>query len=37
SLSTQTVSTYKNRILSKMKMGSLADIVKYAIQHGLID
>ena len=34
-LSIKTVSTYKGRILEKLKLSSLADIVKYALAHNL--
>ncbi|MDQ7786411.1 MAG: response regulator transcription factor [Thermodesulfovibrionales bacterium] len=37
SLSIQTVSTYKNRILVKLKMGSLAEMVRYALTEGLVE
>jgi two-component system, NarL family, invasion response regulator UvrY len=36
SLSTQTVSTYKARILEKMKMPSIAHVIRYAIENGLV-
>ena len=36
-LSVKTVSTYRSRILEKMAMGSNADIIKYAVHHGLVD
>jgi DNA-binding NarL/FixJ family response regulator len=36
SLSTQTVSTYKARILLKMKMPSIAHVIRYAIENGLV-
>lgn len=35
-LSVKTVSTHKSRILHKMGMHSLAEIVQYAIAHGLL-
>jgi two-component system, NarL family, invasion response regulator UvrY len=35
-LSPKTVSTYRARILEKMKLVSNADLVRYAAQHGLI-
>lgn len=34
-LSVQTVSTYRSRVLKKMHMKSNADLVRYAINHGL--
>jgi len=36
-LSVNTISTYRLRMLEKMKMLSNADLVQYSIQHGLID
>jgi two-component system, NarL family, invasion response regulator UvrY len=36
SLSSQTVSTYKARILEKMKMPSIAHVIRYAIENGLV-
>ncbi len=35
-LSPKTVSTYRTRLLEKMKVSSNADLVRYAAQHGLI-
>ncbi|MBV8634215.1 MAG: response regulator transcription factor [Burkholderiaceae bacterium] len=37
SLSVKTVSTYRNRVLEKMKLTSNADLVYYAIKQSLID
>ena len=37
SLSVKTVSTHKSHILSKMNMSTKVDMVRYAIEHGLID
>jgi len=37
SLSARTVSTYRSRILDKMKMKSNAEITHYAIKQGLVD
>ncbi len=37
SLSVKTVSTYRSRILEKMRMKSNAQLVRYAIQHRLIE
>ena len=36
SLSVKTVSTYRSRILEKMKMKSNAELIRYAITHGLV-
>ena len=36
-LSVKTVSTHKTRILEKMGLGSLAELVRYAIAHKLLD
>ena len=35
-LSVKTVSTYRSRVLEKMKMASNADLTRYALQNGLI-
>jgi len=35
-LSVKTVSTYRTRILEKMGMSSNAQIMRYALQHGLV-
>jgi two-component system invasion response regulator UvrY len=37
SLSPRTISTYRIRILEKMRMKTSAQLVRYAIQHGLAD
>jgi len=37
SLSIRTVNTYRARILEKMQMKSNAELIHYAIQHGLVD
>ncbi|UCG11192.1 MAG: response regulator transcription factor [Deltaproteobacteria bacterium] len=37
SLSVKTVSTYRSRILDKMRMNSNAEITHYAIKHRLVD
>jgi DNA-binding NarL/FixJ family response regulator len=37
SLSVQTVSTYKKRILEKMQMNSFAEVIRYAVQYRLIE
>ena len=36
-LSVKTVSTYRARILEKMKMKSNAELMRYAIKHGLVE
>jgi DNA-binding NarL/FixJ family response regulator len=36
-VSVKTVSTYRSRILEKMRMASNAEMTRYAITHGLID
>jgi two-component system, NarL family, invasion response regulator UvrY len=37
SLSVKTISTYRARVLDKMKMNTTAELMHYAIQHGLVD
>lgn len=37
SLSVKTVSTHKSHILAKMQMATQVDLIRYAIDHGLID
>jgi len=37
SLSVKTVSTHKTRIMQKMGMQSAADLIRYALEHGLIE
>jgi two-component system invasion response regulator UvrY len=37
SLSVKTVSTYRARLLDKLQLKSAADLVRYAIEHGLRD
>jgi len=37
SLSVKTVSTHKSNILGKMTLGGQADLVRYAIEHNLVD
>lgn len=37
SLSVQTISTYRTRILEKMKMKNNAEIIHYAVKQGLVD
>ncbi len=36
-ISVKTVSTYRTRVLEKMNMGNNAELIHYAIQHGLSD
>jgi DNA-binding NarL/FixJ family response regulator len=36
-LSAKTVSTYKARVLQKMQMSSVADLVRYGLKHNLLD
>jgi DNA-binding NarL/FixJ family response regulator len=36
-LSNKTVSTYKTRIMEKMNLGSMADLVRYAVQHNIAE
>lgn len=36
SLSVKTVSTYRSRILTKMKMRTTPELIRYAIKHGLV-
>jgi DNA-binding CsgD family transcriptional regulator len=33
----KTVSTHKTHILDKMRMGSVAELVRYAVAHRLLD
>ena len=35
-LSVKTVSTYRTRLLDKMRMTSNAELTRYAIEHGLV-
>ncbi len=37
SLSPKTVSTYRTRILQKLGLATTAELVRYAVEHGLID
>jgi len=37
SLSVKTVSTYRTRILEKMRMANNAELIRYAIKHGLVN
>ena len=36
-LSAKTVSSYKTRLLQKMQMTSVAELVRYGLKHGLLD
>jgi two-component system invasion response regulator UvrY len=36
-LSEKTVSTYRARLLGKLQMRTTADLIRYAIQNGLVD
>jgi DNA-binding NarL/FixJ family response regulator len=36
-LSAKTVSTYKTRILQKLKMSRLSDLIRYGLEHDLLD
>ena len=36
-VSPKTVTTYRTRILEKLGLGSNADLVRYALEHGLLD
>ena len=36
-LSAKTVSTYKTRVLQKMHMASVAELIRYALKHSLLD
>lgn len=36
-LSAKTVSTYKARVLQKMQMSSVADLIRYGLKHHLLD
>ena len=36
-LSAKTVSTYKTRLLQKMRMSSVADLIRYGLEHNLLD
>jgi DNA-binding NarL/FixJ family response regulator len=37
SLSVKTVSTYRSRLLTKMNMSTNADLMRYALDHGLVE
>ncbi len=36
-ISNKTVSTHKTRLLEKLNLGGTAELVRYALQHGLLD
>jgi DNA-binding NarL/FixJ family response regulator len=36
-LSAKTVSTYKTRVLQKMQMTSVTELIRYGLKHGLLD
>jgi two-component system invasion response regulator UvrY len=36
-LSVKTVSTYKTRVLQKMQMSGIADLIRYGLKHDLLD
>ncbi|MGQ0600357.1 MAG: response regulator transcription factor, partial [Anaerolineales bacterium] len=36
-LSVKTISTYRARVLEKLKLRTNADLIHYAIQNGLVD
>ena len=36
-LSPKTVSTYRTRVLAKMKLKTNAELIRYALRHGLVD
>jgi DNA-binding NarL/FixJ family response regulator len=36
-ISNKTVSTHKTRMMEKLKLGSTAELMRYAMQHGLVD
>ena len=37
SLSPKTISTYRTRILEKMRLSSTAELIRYAVEHQLVD
>ena len=37
SLSIKTISTYRSRIMQKMRMATNADLTRYALKHGLVE
>jgi DNA-binding NarL/FixJ family response regulator len=36
-ISNKTVSTHKTRLMEKLQLGSTAELMRYAMQHGLVD
>jgi two-component system invasion response regulator UvrY len=36
-LSPKTVSTYRTRVLAKMKLKTNAELIRYVLEHGLVD
>jgi two-component system invasion response regulator UvrY len=36
-ISPATVGTYRSRLLAKLRLGSTAELVRYALEHGLLD
>lgn len=36
-ISNKAVSTHKTRLLEKLNLGGTAELVRYALQHGLLD
>ena len=36
-LSPKTISTYRARILEKLDMNTTADLIRYAVENGLVD
>lgn len=36
-ISDKTVSTYKTRIMEKMKLSNMADLIRYAVEHNIIE
>jgi DNA-binding NarL/FixJ family response regulator len=37
SLSVKTISTYRSRVLRKLRLETTTDVVRYALEHGLIE
>jgi DNA-binding NarL/FixJ family response regulator len=37
SISNKTVSTYKIRLMEKLNLSNMADLMRYAMEHGLLD
>jgi DNA-binding NarL/FixJ family response regulator len=36
SLSIKTISTYRTRVLEKLKLRTNSDLIRYAVHHGLV-